>query len=129
MRRAAKVDANQGDVVDALRAIGATVEPLHRVGSGCPDLLVGFRAVNYLLEVKDGSKPPSARVLTGDQRKWHACWNGRAHIVNSVDEALRAIGAIARGKDAVNAAIASGEITPADVDAALNIHARAEMVE
>lgn len=34
MRRAAKTDANQGDIVAALRGIGATVQPLHGVGSG-----------------------------------------------------------------------------------------------
>ena len=63
MRRAA-VDANQAEIVKALRKVGATVQPLHRVGQGCPDLAVGHGGVNHMIEVKDGSKPPSARGLT-----------------------------------------------------------------
>ena len=51
-RTAAKVDANQADIVAALRRIGATVQCLHQVGHGCPDLLVGWHGENILLEVK-----------------------------------------------------------------------------
>ncbi len=97
MRRAARVDANQGAIVDALRAVGATVQPLATLGDGVPDLLVGFRLANYLLEVKDGEKVPSARKLTEDQELWHGAWRGQKQVVNSVDEALQAIGAAAFG--------------------------------
>ena len=92
--RAAKVDANQSAIVDALRAVGATVQPLHTVGKGCPDLLVGWRGVNTLIEVKDGAKPPSARALTADQVEWHGGWKGRVAVANTVAEALAAIGAV-----------------------------------
>ena len=94
MRRAAKVDANQADIVAALRMAGATVQPLHAVGKGCPDLLVGYQRVNYLLEVKGGSKVPSAQKLTEDQVEWHELWRGRAAVVNDVKSALTAIGAL-----------------------------------
>jgi len=94
MRRAAKVDANQADIVAALRMVGATVQPLHAVGKGCPDLLVGYQRVNYLLEVKDGSKVPSAQKLTEDQVEWHELWRGQAAVVNDVKSALTAIGAL-----------------------------------
>lgn len=89
--RAAKVDANQPVIVAALRKIGASVQPLHAVGQGVPDLLVGFRSRNVLLEVKDGSKPPSAIGLTSDQVRWHACWNGQVHVVYSIDDAIRVV--------------------------------------
>jgi hypothetical protein len=46
---AAKVDANQAAVVAALRKIGASVQPLHGVGAGVPDLLVGFQGRNWLI--------------------------------------------------------------------------------
>lgn len=95
MRRRAKVDANQAQVVAALRAVGATVLHLHTLGDGAPDLAVGFRGVTYLLEVKDGSKPPSARRLTPDEERWHAAWRGQSAVVDGVDGALRAIGAMA----------------------------------
>ena len=94
MRRAAKVDDNQPEIIAALRKIGATVQPLHSVGSGCPDLLVGFRGANFALEIKDGSKPPSARKLTQDQVDWHGGWKGQVAVVCNINEALFAIGAI-----------------------------------
>lgn len=89
MRYAARVDANQTQIVSALRAAGATVQSLSAVGQGCPDLLVGHQGKNYLMEVKDGKKPPSERKLTSDQIVWHFHWNGVVTVVNSVDEALQ----------------------------------------
>lgn len=94
MRRAARVDENQAEIVQALRAAGASVQSLAAVGQGVPDLLVGHRQVTFLLEVKDGRKPPSARKLTPDEAAWHDAWRGLVVVVASVDEALRAIGAI-----------------------------------
>lgn len=93
MRRNAKVDANQPEIVAALRKVGATVQSLAAVGDGVPDLLVGFRNANHLLEVKDGQRVPSERLLTADQLGWHAKWIGPVSIVYSVEDALRAIGA------------------------------------
>lgn len=92
MRRAAKVDANQSEIVAALRGVGCSVQPLHAVGGGVPDLLVGTGGVNMLVEVKDGSKPPSARRLTPDQREWHEAWRGNVCVVSSVPEALTLVG-------------------------------------
>jgi len=86
-----RVDRNQADIVDALRRVGCSVQSLAAVGSGCPDLLVGRGGVNYLFEVKDADKPPSARILTSDQREWHASWNGWAFVVGSAAEALEIV--------------------------------------
>ena len=95
MRRAAKVDANQTQVVEALRAAGATVQSLAAVGQGVPDLLVGFQGQTILMEVKDGRKPPSERRLTEDQLKWHGEWRGGPlAVVDGVDAALRVLGVI-----------------------------------
>jgi Holliday junction resolvase len=95
MRRAAKIDANQTQVVEALRAAGATVQSLAAVGQGVPDLLVGFQGQTVLLEVKDGRKPPSERRLTDDQLKWHGAWRGGPlAVVDGVDAALRVLGMI-----------------------------------
>ena len=84
--RAAKVDANQPEIVAALRAVGATVQPLHTVGRGCPDLLVGWRGRNHLIEVKDGSKSPSKRRLRASQVEFAAWWP--VHVVESVEQAM-----------------------------------------
>ena len=92
MRRAAKVDENQAEIVAALRKCGCTVQSLAAVGKGVPDLLVGRAGVNYLLEVKDGNKPKSARDLTPDELRWLHGWRGSAVVVETVDEALKATG-------------------------------------
>ena len=93
MRYAHKVDSNQAKIVSALRAIGATVTILSAVGKGCPDLCVGIFRRNYLLEVKDGDKPPSAQAMTSEEAIWHNEWKGQAAIVRNVKEALAAVGA------------------------------------
>jgi hypothetical protein len=92
MRRIARIDANQNEVVYALRQIGASVAVTSHVGSGFPDIVVGFRGVNYLIEIKDGSKPPSKRRLTKDEQRFHDGWNGEVIVINDVDEALKVVG-------------------------------------
>lgn len=86
-----RIDANHREVVQALRDIGASVQSLADLGSGVPDLLVGFRGENYVFEVKDGSLPPSKRKLTPDEREWHEAWRGRVSTVFSPEDALKAI--------------------------------------
>lgn len=91
-RRAAKVDRNQAEIVKALRQAGATVAPSHTMGQGFPDLVVGYRGRTYLIEVKDGLLPPSARALNDLQECWHGQWRGQVAIANNVTEALAVIG-------------------------------------
>ena len=93
--RAAKIDANQDQIVTVLRAAGASVQSLAGVGKGVPDLLVGYKGQTLLMEVKDGFKPPSKRSLNEDQLKWHGSWKGGAlAVVDGPDAALRMIGVI-----------------------------------
>lgn len=82
-----RVDANQAQIVADLRAIGATVQHLHEVGHGCPDILVGFRGRNYLFEIKG----PKA-VMTPKQGEWHETWRGSAWIISSLEHALEVMG-------------------------------------
>ena len=88
MRTAARTDANQKAIVSALRQIGCSVQPLHMVGKGCPDILVGYRGLNILLEIKDGSKPPSKRKLTPDEITFFEKWRGQVRVCESVQEAI-----------------------------------------
>lgn len=86
---AKKVDANQVDVVAALRAAGATVLHLHEVADGCPDLLIGIAGINALIEIKDGHQPPSAQRLTPDQVSFHRTWRGMpVKVVTSATQAF-----------------------------------------
>jgi len=80
--------------VNGLRQIGATVVSLAAVGHGCPDLLVGYHGTNFLLEVKDGARPPSARKLTSDEHKFHSSWRGTVVVVNGVNDAIRFVSVI-----------------------------------
>jgi len=91
---AKRTDRNQTEIVIALRKAGASVEFLHTIGRGVPDLLVGHRGCNYVLEVKDGTQIPSRRRLTNDEAEWHAKWRGSVRIVESVEQALVVIGAL-----------------------------------
>lgn len=91
MRRAARVDGNHVEIVKALQAIGCSVQSLASMGQGVPDLLCGYHGKNLLLEVKDGSKPPSARQLTADEQEWHARWGGQVVTVHTAEEAQQAV--------------------------------------
>ena len=86
-RVAYRVDANQPAIVAALRDIGASVQHLHMVGDGCPDLLVGFRGRTYLMEVK---ATPKSR-LTPDERAWHENWRGTVYVVTSPEQAIEIV--------------------------------------
>jgi len=80
---AAKSDLNQQEIVDALRGIGCQVDSLHRVGGGVPDLLVSFRGITTVIEVKrPGGK------LTGKQWSWWREHNGSGAVVENITEAL-----------------------------------------
>jgi len=91
MRRAARVDKNHAEVVKALRAIGASVADTSGAGRGFPDLVVGYRGVNHLIEIKDGDKVPSAKQLTRAQIGFAADWRGQWAKVETVDEAIAAV--------------------------------------
>jgi hypothetical protein len=94
MRRRANVDENQPEITEALRKAGASVQPLHAVGKGCPDLLVGYNGMNFLLEVKNPLKSPTAQALTPAQLDWHVGWGGQIAIVKSARDALVAVGLV-----------------------------------
>jgi len=83
-RHATRRDANEPEIVRELRAIGATV---HQLDEPC-DLVVGYRGLNFLFEVKDPAKPPSARALTDTQRRFHNTWRGQVCVVESLEDAL-----------------------------------------
>jgi hypothetical protein len=85
--RAKRVDANQDQIVSALRAAGAFVYVI-----GLPvDLLVGFKGHTFLIEVKDGPR----KRLTALQEEFFNEWTGSTLCrVDSAEAALRMIGVI-----------------------------------
>lgn len=85
------VDSNQKEVVAAFRGYGCSVKHVHMV-KGFVDIVVGYQGVTHLVEIKDGSKPPSARKLTPDEQDFWDHWHGELPvIVESVDDVDRLI--------------------------------------
>jgi len=79
-----KVDANQAEIVDEYRSLGFSVFSCAPMGRGFPDLVVGKFGITDLVEVKDGSKPPSGRKLTPDQIEFFDNWKGSVRVVTNV---------------------------------------------
>ena len=95
MRRKARVDANQAEVISQLRGIpGVKVAITSQLGGGFPDFVIGYQGVNYLIELKDGAKPPSRRKLTEDEKRWHRLWDGYGQVAvcKSFEECCAVIG-------------------------------------
>lgn len=84
-RYAAKRDANEQEIIDALERVGADVTQLDEPA----DLLVDFRGTWHLLEVKVSERSK----LTDKQANFHSAHPGRVRIVWTPLMALRAVGA------------------------------------
>ena len=82
MRHAARVDANQEQIVSALRAAGAYVWII-----GLPvDLLVGYKGHSFLMEIKTDSK----KRLTKLQADFFENWMGGTLCrIDNAESALR----------------------------------------
>ena len=87
IRRAARVDANQSQIVSALRAAGAYVWII-----GLPvDLLVGYKNHTFLVEIKDGPR----KRLTTLQQDFFNNWSGSTLArIDGPEAALRMIGVV-----------------------------------
>lgn len=90
MRRAARRDDNERDIIHALIKVGCLVQPLTQ-GDGVPDLLVGVPSGRLIvIEVKDGSKAPSQRRLTEKELAWHHKWAAfPVFVVENVEQAVK----------------------------------------
>lgn len=89
MRRIARTDSNQSEIIKLFKAAGYSVQSLAQLGNGVPDLLLGRNGVNHLVEIKDGDRPPSERRLTADQKRWIQRWKGRVYVITSKEDAIR----------------------------------------
>ena len=82
-RRNAKRDANEPEIISALRQAGATVRTIS--GAGIPDSLIGFRGKTYLAEIKS-----EKGTLTKPQEKFFAEWRGFPPVIfRSVDDVIQ----------------------------------------
>ena len=86
-------DGNQTEIVTALRKIGCSVAVTSGAGDGFPDIVAGRTDINgdkrnWLIEIKDGSAPPSQQKLTVSQVNFHNEWKGQIAIVTSAEQAI-----------------------------------------
>lgn len=86
MRRAARLDANHGEIKRAFERMGCDVIDLSKVGGSVPDLLVRARAIDkwILVEVKT----PKGRIKPG-QKEFAERWP--VTVVRSVEDAIGAL--------------------------------------
>ena len=78
-----RADINQAAIVLELRKLGYSVQHLHTVGGGCPDIVVGHDGRNWLFEIKT----PGGR-LTQDETIFHEVWRGQVNVIYSAEDAL-----------------------------------------
>jgi hypothetical protein len=98
MRRAPRKDANHRRVGERFRVLGFEMEDTSGVGNGFGDWLGASKRTGwtFMIEVKDGDKPPSARKLTPAEEKFHARWPGPLFIVET-DADVDRVAALDRG--------------------------------
>ncbi len=84
-RRVHRPDANQPEIVKALRKVGAIVKLVERP----VDLLVGYRGNTWLMDVKNKD---GRNRLTPAQDAFFDEWNGGPLlVVHTVEQAIEAI--------------------------------------
>lgn len=96
-----RVDQNHGDIVKELRSYpGCTCFSTAALGSGIPDLCIGYQGVTVLAEVKSGRGK-----LNTYQKAFHEAWCGStilvlrtqddvANLLNHMDRMRRVFGRI-----------------------------------
>lgn len=90
MRRAARKDGNQDATVEALAKIGARAIYIRKP----VDLLVGYRGITLLLELKDLDAergPTEAAKLTEEERAFIDTWPGQVAVVFGPEDAVRVV--------------------------------------
>lgn len=85
MRRAARTDANQTEIVEYIRSIGGLVLHLHTL-KNCCDLLVGFRGDIHLFEIKTDDR----KKLTQGEAQFFEDWMGYSlHVITGIEDVKR----------------------------------------
>lgn len=89
-RRAARTDANQSEIVSLFRAAGWSVLIVSQLKKCC-DIFVSKSGRTIAVEIKDGSKPPSARKLTSGELEFKNTWLGEWMLVESTEDVIEII--------------------------------------
>lgn len=82
---AARVDENQGEIIDALREAGASVYIIKLP----VDLIVGYKGKTMLVEIKSQKTAYGRKGPNKNQAAFMRTWEGGSvAMINSVDAAL-----------------------------------------
>lgn len=92
--RAKRKDANHNEIAEYLQERGWAVHDTSGLGFGFPDALVGKPEFCCVVEIKDGSKPPSARKLTPDEQRFKDNWTGPYVLAESPEDAAKQLDAL-----------------------------------
>ena len=87
MRRDCRPDANHKEISKAFERLGWSVLYIHQIPNSA-DILVGKCHHNIVIEIKDGSKPPSKRKLTPGEIGFRDRWKGDYRIVTCLQDVL-----------------------------------------
>ena len=90
-RRAPRKDDNHHEIVDVFKKLGAHVEDVSMVEGFCDVIVLHHRQV-YMVEIKDGAKPPSKRKLTEGESKFAARWiaaGGEWAKIETLEDAIK----------------------------------------
>ena len=82
---AKRVDANQSEIVAALRKFGASVWDTHEIGHG-PDIIVGWSGKVFCMEIKT-----EEGTLTPSEKKFRESWRGNYYVIRSIEDALQVL--------------------------------------
>ena len=78
-------DANHQAILAAFRALGCTVLDISDLPCGA-DAVVGRSGISNVIEIKDGSKPPSARKLTDSEKTMRETWKGGFWVISDLGD-------------------------------------------
>jgi hypothetical protein len=87
-----KTDKNHKEILDQCRQIPQlSAFSTHTMGKGFPDIVIGYKGLNYLFEIKDGEKPQSARRLTQAESEFFCHWKGQVNVIHTIQDILEVL--------------------------------------
>lgn len=91
---AARRDANHSEIIAAFKKLGCAVMDTSSAGRGFPDLLVSYRSVVRLVEIKNPKSKYGKAGLSKTQVRFAEEWSGvTVHIVRTLDDVCALVAA------------------------------------
>ena len=82
-----KKDDNHDDVVKMFISCGWSVLDVHEL-KNCCDIIVSRAYQTVAIEIKDGSKPRSKRLLTTGEKKFKSRWGGMYAVIETEKDVM-----------------------------------------